>query len=139
MLITDLYDTDLERMLAKLAEMEAGGVVVVVLLALSDDGKPGYSAETAQRLADLGIPAFACTPDAFPELIALAISHGDIRAWGPEERGGRSLRPPNSLTGPFRIDRESLQPGLPGRLLAPHVVGSVGGEQVRPQPSCCRA
>ena len=68
-------------MLAKLAELEAGGVVVVVLLALSDDGKPGYSAETAQRLADLGIPAFACTPDAFPDLIALAINHGDIRAW----------------------------------------------------------
>lgn len=81
LLITDLYDSDPERMLAKLAELEAGGVVVVVLLALSDDGKPGYSAETAQRLADLGIPAFACTPDAFPDLIALAINHGDIRAW----------------------------------------------------------
>ncbi|MCC6494845.1 MAG: VWA domain-containing protein [Propionibacteriaceae bacterium] len=81
LLITDLYDSDPERMLAKLTELEAGGVVVVVLLALSDEGKPGYSAETAQRLADLGIPAFACTPDAFPELIALAINHGDIRAW----------------------------------------------------------
>jgi hypothetical protein len=81
LLITDLYDTDPGRMLAKLAELEAGGVVVVVLLALSDDGKPGYSADTAQRLADLGIPAFACTPDAFPDLIALAINRGDIRAW----------------------------------------------------------
>jgi len=84
LLITDLYDSDPERMLAKLAELEAGGVVVVVLLALSDEGKPGYSAETAQRLADLGIPAFACTPDAFPDLIALAINHGDIRGWAQE-------------------------------------------------------
>ncbi len=81
LLITDLYDSDPERMLAKLAELEAGGVVVVVLLALSGDGKPGYSAETAQRLAELGIPAFACTPDAFPDLIALAINRGDIRGW----------------------------------------------------------
>ncbi|MCB0911664.1 MAG: hypothetical protein KDB60_08620, partial [Propionibacteriaceae bacterium] len=52
-----------------------------VLLALSDDGRPAYDAETAQRLAGQGIPAFACTPDAFPDLIALAINHGDIGAW----------------------------------------------------------
>lgn len=81
LLISDLYDSDPERMLAKVAQLHAGGVVVVVLLALSDDGKPSYSADTAQRLAGLGIPAFACTPDAFPELIALAINHGDIGAW----------------------------------------------------------
>src|SRR5215218_9264782 len=29
-------------------------------------------------------------------------------------------------------DGEPLQPGLPGRLLAPHIVRRVGGEQVRP-------
>ncbi|MCA0295560.1 MAG: VWA domain-containing protein [Actinobacteria bacterium] len=81
LLITDLYDSAPDRMLAKLDELKASGVVPVVLLALSDDGKPSYSAETAQQIADLGIPAFACTPDAFPELIALAIGHGDIGSW----------------------------------------------------------
>ena len=81
LLITDLFDSDPGRMLAKLAELQAAGVLPVVLLALSDDGRPAYDAETAQRLAGQGIPAFACTPDAFPDLIALAINHGDIGAW----------------------------------------------------------
>ena len=35
----------------------------------------------AAALAALGIPAFACTPDAFPELLALAIEGGDIESW----------------------------------------------------------
>lgn len=81
LLITDLYDSAPDQMLATLEELKASGVVPVVLLALSDDGRPSYSAETAQRVADLGIPAFACTPDAFPDLIALAIGHGDIGGW----------------------------------------------------------
>jgi len=81
LLITDLFDADPERMVARLAELHAAGTTVVVLLALSDDGRPAYHAETAQRLAGLGIPAFACTPDAFPDLIALAIGRGDIAAW----------------------------------------------------------
>lgn len=80
-LISDLYDSDPEQMLARLAEIQAAGTTVVVLLALSDDGKPAYYAEVAQRLAGLGMPAFACTPDAFPDLIALAISRGDIGGW----------------------------------------------------------
>lgn len=81
LLITDLYDSAPDQMLAKLAELQADGVLPVVLLALSDDGKPSYAAETAQQIADLGIAAFACTPDAFPELIALALARGDIAGW----------------------------------------------------------
>jgi Mg-chelatase subunit ChlD len=81
MLISDLFDSDPARMLARIAELKASGVTVVVLLALSDDGKPAYSADVAQSLAELGTPAFACTPDAFPDLIALAIAGGDIGAW----------------------------------------------------------
>jgi len=88
LLITDLFDSAPERMLAKLAELQAAGVLPVVLLALSDDGRPSYEADTAQRLAAQGVPAFACTPDAFPELIALAISHGDIGAWAEKSAVG---------------------------------------------------
>lgn len=96
LLISDLYDSDPDRMVAKLAELEASGVVPVVLLALSDDGRPSYDAATAQRLADHGIPAFACTPDAFPDLIALAIGRGDLTAWA--ERNEASAAQPR--TGP---------------------------------------
>jgi hypothetical protein len=31
--------------------------------------------------AALGVPAFACTPDAFPDLLAVAIDGGDVAAW----------------------------------------------------------
>jgi len=32
----------------------------------------------AARLAALGVPAFACTPDRFPELMAAALARGDL-------------------------------------------------------------
>ena len=53
----------------------------MALLALSDDGAPAYDSGNAAALAELGVPAFACTPDAFPDLLAVAITGGDIGAW----------------------------------------------------------
>jgi Mg-chelatase subunit ChlD len=85
-LISDLFDSNPETMLARLVDLRASGVCVVVLLALTDAGTPGYSTEVAQRLADQGLPAFGCTPDAFPELIALALNHGDVAAWAQREQ-----------------------------------------------------
>jgi hypothetical protein len=61
------------------------GVTVVALLALSDQGSPSYEPGTAAYLASVGIPAFACTPDAFPDLLALAIQGGDVAAWAQRE------------------------------------------------------
>jgi VWA domain containing CoxE-like protein len=68
-------------MLSRMAALKAAGVCVVVLLALSDEGAPVFDTDNAAALAALGIPAFACTPDAFPDLLALAIEGGDIAAW----------------------------------------------------------
>ena len=81
-LISDLYEGGVtEEMLSRMGALHAAGVSVVALLALSDDGSPSYDASNAAALASLGIPAFACTPDAFPDLLALAIDSGDIAAW----------------------------------------------------------
>jgi Mg-chelatase subunit ChlD len=81
-LISDLYEGgDLGSMLSRMSALRAAGVSVVALLALADDGAPSYDASNAAALASLGIPAFACTPDAFPDLLALAIDGGDIAAW----------------------------------------------------------
>jgi len=63
------------------ADLVATGVTVVALLALSDDGAPAYDHDNAAALAALGIPAFACTPDLFPELMAAAIERRDIGQW----------------------------------------------------------
>jgi len=39
-------------------------------LALSDRGRPSFDHELAGKLAALGAPAFTCTPDQFPGLMA---------------------------------------------------------------------
>ncbi|MBW6439370.1 VWA domain-containing protein [Actinoplanes hulinensis] len=81
-LISDLYEGGVrEEMLRRVAEMTAAGVQVVVLLALSDEGAPAYDHENAAALAALGVPAFACTPDVFPDLMAAAIERRDLRAF----------------------------------------------------------
>ncbi|WP_432099992.1 vWA domain-containing protein [Streptomyces sp. WAC 04229] len=73
-LISDLYEGGIrDEMLRRVAAMRAAGVRFVTLLALSDEGTPGYDREHAAALAALGAPAFACTPDHFPEVMAAAI------------------------------------------------------------------
>ncbi|ETK32559.1 VWA domain-containing protein [Microbispora sp. ATCC PTA-5024] len=74
LLISDLYEGGVrEEMLRRVAAMTAAGVQVIVLLALSDEGTPQYDHDNAAALAAMGVPAFACTPDAFPDLMAAAI------------------------------------------------------------------
>src|SRR4051794_39460327 len=81
-LVSDLYEGgDEDSMLRRAASLVASGVRLVVLLALSDQGAPGYDHETAARVAALGAPVFACTPDRFPELLAAALEGRDVAAW----------------------------------------------------------
>ena len=81
-LISDLYEGGIRaEMLTRVAAMRDAGVQVVVLLALSDDGAPAFDRDNAAALAALGVPAFACTPDRFPDLLAVALERGDVAAW----------------------------------------------------------
>ncbi|TQS26265.1 VWA domain-containing protein [Microbispora sp. KK1-11] len=74
LLVSDLYEGGpREEMLRRISAMTAAGVQVIVLLALSDEGTPQYDHDNAAALAAMGVPAFACTPDAFPGLMAAAI------------------------------------------------------------------
>jgi Mg-chelatase subunit ChlD len=78
-LISDLYEGGVRNeMLRRVAEMTAAGTQVIVLLALSDEGAPSYDRENAAALAALGVPAFACTPDRFGDLMAAAIERRDL-------------------------------------------------------------
>ncbi|TJZ52980.1 VWA domain-containing protein [Streptomyces piniterrae] len=73
-LISDLYEGGIrDEMLKRVAAMKASGVQFVTLLALSDEGAPAYDRDHAAALAALGAPAFACTPDLFPDIMAAAI------------------------------------------------------------------
>ena len=81
-LISDLYEGgDAKEMLRRAAALVGSGVTVIALLALADDGAPSYDHRTAATFASLGIPAFACTPDLFPSLMAAAIQKQDLAAW----------------------------------------------------------
>lgn len=73
-LISDLFEGGIrDEMLKRVAQMKAAGVQFVSLLALSDEGAPAYDRAHASALAALGAPAFACTPDHFPEVMAAAV------------------------------------------------------------------
>ncbi len=79
-LISDLFEGGVEaEFMKRAATLAASGVQFVTLLALSDEGAPHYNADLAAQLATIGIPAFACTPDRFPELMAAAIQRADLR------------------------------------------------------------
>jgi Mg-chelatase subunit ChlD len=81
-LISDLYEGGVEeKLLARAQELVASGVQFITLLALSDEGRPAYDQALAAKLAALGVPSFACTPDAFPGLMAAAIRKDDIAQW----------------------------------------------------------
>jgi hypothetical protein len=68
----------------RVAAMRQAGVTVLVLLALSDEGAPAYDHHEAAALAELGVPSMACTPDAFPDLLAAALEGRDLARWANE-------------------------------------------------------
>ena len=81
-LVSDLYEGGVEaNLLRRAAALVESGVQFIALLALSDEGAPAYDRALAAKLAALGVPSFACTPDAFPGLMAAAIRKEDINAW----------------------------------------------------------
>jgi Mg-chelatase subunit ChlD len=85
-LITDHYEGgDAADMRKRAKTLTEAGVQIIVLLALNDDGAPGYDHGNAEYMASLGIPVFACTPDKFPDLMAAALSKQDIAMWAAKE------------------------------------------------------
>lgn len=94
-LVTDLHEGGpATGLLRRAAALVRSGVQLICLLALDDQGTPAYHAETASRLAGLGVPTFGCTPDAFPALMAAAFSGRDVGAWASAQglHGVRSRR-----------------------------------------------
>ncbi len=81
-LISDLYEGgDGAATVGRIKALVGAGVQVVALLALDDQGTPAYNHGLAATLSGLGVPAFGCTPDQFPDLMAAAIQHQDLTAW----------------------------------------------------------
>lgn len=84
-LISDMYEGgNAASLVDRLARLAVSGVNVVVLLALTDTGRPSYDPRLAAEVAALGIPVFACTPDQFPELMAIALRREDVHRWAAD-------------------------------------------------------
>lgn len=84
-LISDLYEGGVAAgLLRQLTEMHEEGVKVIVLLALSDRGRPAYDEALGRKISAIGIPCFACTPDRLPDLVAAALKGKDLMAVSAE-------------------------------------------------------
>jgi hypothetical protein len=86
-LISDLFEGgDSNELIKRMGTLVATGVQVIALLALSDDGAPGFDHNNAAAFAALEIPAFACTPDLFPDMMAAAIQRQNINQWASNNK-----------------------------------------------------
>lgn len=78
-LISDLYEGgNRAALLRRIEDMKSSGVTVISLLALADGGKPYCDEQMAQKIAGLGIPCFACSPQLLPELLEKALKGQDL-------------------------------------------------------------
>jgi uncharacterized protein with von Willebrand factor type A (vWA) domain len=81
-LISDLIEGgNKDQLYKRVASIAASGTRMVALLALDDSGSPCFDHEVAGTFTSLGVPAFACTPDLFPELMATTIQRRDVGDW----------------------------------------------------------
>jgi hypothetical protein len=79
-LITDLYENgNRDGLIRRLSELKQSGVNVVILLAISDKGKPCYNNQLAEKIARLDIPCFACPPEKLPELLETALKKHSLK------------------------------------------------------------
>lgn len=78
-LISDLFEGQkVEYMIQRAAALKQAGAQLISLLALDDKGRPSYDKDVAAKLKALDIPSFACTPDKFPDLVAVALKGENV-------------------------------------------------------------
>ncbi len=78
-LISDLEEGgNRAALLRRIGDLKESGVTVVSLLAIADGGRPYYDTQMAQKLAGLGVPCFACTPELLPTLLEKALKGQDL-------------------------------------------------------------
>jgi uncharacterized protein with von Willebrand factor type A (vWA) domain len=90
LLITDLYEGgNAEQLVQRMRQLVESKVKVMVLLALSDSGRPSYDHEMARRLTALGVPCFGCTPKLLVRVVERVMKNQDIAPLLAESQGNR--------------------------------------------------
>lgn len=73
-LISDLFEGGaIATMMQTVQRLVNSGLKFIPLLTLCDEGAPAYDQEIATYFTELGLQPFACTPEAFPDLLAKAL------------------------------------------------------------------
>ncbi len=84
-LISDLMEGgNRNGLLRRLEDMKQAGVTVIVLLAVEDGGYPYYDEDISKKIAKMGIPCFACTPEKLPDLLEKALKKMDLSDFAKE-------------------------------------------------------
>lgn len=79
-LISDLFEGGSEEgTLAELADIYGKGAKVVCIPSLSDENKPSYDKKLAQRIRNIGIPVFNCSPSRIPDLFNQLLRNGELK------------------------------------------------------------
>jgi Mg-chelatase subunit ChlD len=88
LLITDLFEGgDVEQLVARMRTLVESKVKALVLLALSDSGRPSYNHELARRLGELGVHCFGCTPKLLVQVMERILRGQDVASLLVENKG----------------------------------------------------
>lgn len=78
--ITDLYEGGNRNVLiSQLSALVESKVHALCLLALDDTGRGSYDHDLAHKVADLGIPAFACTPNKLIQMMENILQGKEVK------------------------------------------------------------
>lgn len=87
-LVTDLYEGgNRNGLIRRLGELKESGVNVIVLLAISDSGKPMFDESIAEKIAAFDIPCFACPPEKLPEMLEAALKKRSLSGFVSAKHG----------------------------------------------------
>ena len=81
-IITDLYEGGNEaRLVRRIENLKESGVNVIILLAISDSGKPCFDSRLADKISSFDVPCFACPTERLPELLELALKKRSLQGF----------------------------------------------------------
>lgn len=90
-LVSDLFDTcgDREQLVLRMRRLVDSKVKPLVLLKLSDDGRPSYDHELARELTAVGVHCFGCTPRLLVRCMERIMKGQDLDGLVDAARDGR--------------------------------------------------
>lgn len=93
-LLADLYDTSAHeaKFVQKMEQLLGNGIKAVTLLAISDHGKPSFNHNLAQKLTNLGMPCFGCSPDRLPDLLTAVLKGQDLKRFASQAEAANAPR-----------------------------------------------